>query len=219
MGRDRGPYMLGGVLFKTKGEIERLARRLINELTPYDPIPEEHVAFVLDLFSWHPDYEAMMRPDFVGITVGFNDMGRGLVARSFRALYADGTHDAYSYKTCVRRKTDTPRQRFVQACRTAVIDSVLTYRDQTASCFGRVTCEATGQRLSINKADVHHKGMRFAALVDEFIKSKQIDAAAVEITHEGGAHAEFADTALASEWKQFHDERAELGMVARTERH
>jgi len=113
-----------------------------------------------------------------------------------------------AYNECIGKHS--PLTRLKAALRIEVADQIAAFRSE-AFAAGPVLCPVSGDVMPPAEID-HIEPDTFDALVAEFLLARGLDAASVVVVgrSDGAAVRRLEDRELASEWKDFHRERAKL---------
>lgn len=130
-------------------------------------------------------------------------------SKHFVIVRTDGSRIDFSYHRCYG--TDKPD--IHQAARYAVNESIKSFRDKKRLPDGKFLCELTG---AIERyADVDHHPLGFLQILNDWKKERGLtDADIATKEPPDGIGIMFADDALASDFRQYHDTRAELHILS-----
>jgi hypothetical protein len=174
----------------------------------------EDLGFMVVLLQRHPRAEKKIGCGVRRMWVQANPVGPG---RGFVLERLDGSTDRFSPKECVRPTSRT--QEVYQAFRWAIHPQIAKFRGdyfrQHADADGTVPDPLGFGPVKESECDVDHGPYGFRTILDQFLLSKGLQEADVQLT-EGPDHiTRLADKALEEEWVRFHEQRAELRIASR----
>jgi hypothetical protein len=216
-------YSIGGKAFTTKAGITERCRK-IRDATPDHTLvaAAPDLAFLLDLFAtWHDEWDDKTTGGFVGFTT-MTVRANGKVTRCFAMQTADDDLIDISFPHAIRRietaRTPTlvPQalRDFRNAARVEIARQTMDYR-ATALSAG-TPCSVTGLQLTASNSAVDHDGRSFDELLFEFCQLRCIDPLKVQVSSVHGVQARFVDRALAQDWQNQHQQRAQLRLIEKT---
>lgn len=206
-------YNLGGLMFSSKQAVAKHAKK-IKDTTPIDTtLTGQDFNFMFDLLRWHPDSPNKIGAGVRSIQIRANPTFKH---PEFYLWRTDGTGTEFSYRQCT--SPTSPIGDFNAACRVAVVDDIIAFRDKALANFPR--CPITGDALDkLNSHVDHEPPLTFARLVVDWSRIEKIDGRKVVVT---GRHVdnqyrlELADIALRARWILYHRANANLRLVSKT---
>lgn len=205
-------YVLGGVGFRTKGEVAARARAVLWG-APIDVCFEtgsDENHFLRDLIEWHPDAPKKIGPGIEAFSVSVTSFHRGARRgdRQFNLHRVDGFTDNFSYKKCLH--PGSHRQCCLEAFRNAIRPQIDEMRIE------RVLAEG----LDPMDHDIHHE-TPLAEMVASFLGECGIafDDIALKADGAGSYCEELADSLLLQRWQEHHRATADLKVLSKTEHH
>lgn len=203
-------YEIADEVFQSKqGVIDRV-RKLLQRLGSVD---ENDESFVMGLLARH-------RSAAQKIGAGVQRVEVRVVApyktHGFYIVRVDGTGTDFSYKECLT--PSTPMQKFVAACRTAVLAQRNAVRDAAFADSRLIKCPITGEPITRETGHVDHPApWTFDAIVEAFVQSNSIDVATVPLAGGGDNETQqsFANEGMTHAFGAFHKERAKMRVVSR----
>jgi hypothetical protein len=204
-------YPLATVVFRTKATAIAAIQTILHHASHYVPLKGHEADLIASLYRRHPECDGY--PDPVYFTVGKN-VHQGVPSNGFRAMFADGTFWAFSYRECFT-PTRPGLTRVLAAMRHATMDGqfrlkVATFNGgATVLCGLRLVPACLGQ-TAFADAHVHHQAPKFRAIADDYMATHGVP----EITpHAIADH--MADAAVKAAWVAFHDARARRVVICR----
>ena len=160
------------------------------------------------LFVRHPKYGRMSKHGIKFIYVGKDLYGY----RCFFIKLGNGGVDSFSIKKCIDSKDDSLFIKFQQACRTAVIDQIISFKNSSI-INGNYVSAISGNIIPIDDVHVDHV-YYFLNLVVDFISEYSIDLNTVEFDSDIPMTMSFRDLNLIKKFSEFHRKHAELRIVS-----
>jgi hypothetical protein len=147
----------------------------------------------------------------------------GMGTRCFHLRRTDGSSTDFSYLSCVSGRAKTVKQEFLEACREAVHDDILTLKKAhfaaNADDSGKVRCDETGALLTWDEAHVDHSApMRFEVICEFFLVSLNVDAPDPAWLSEPADHqykTTFTDERILAAFRRHHDRAKRLRWVSK----
>jgi hypothetical protein len=217
MGRrmsSKNPIWINGERFNTKTDLRNRIRALRDKYEDNVPLENDDFDFMLDLLRRHEEPDRK-----IGCGVWFMYVKANPVFKSNRGFWLvrhDGSETDFSFEICL--KHETKMQKFKSACRTAIADDILKFRNDFFVNNKNPYCELTGQSLEKHNCHVDHKPpMTFDEIVTRFIKAKKVDVDTVKLltAEDGRIRNELADQVLKESFIVFHRWYANLRVISR----
>jgi hypothetical protein len=166
---------------------------------------------LLHIFKLHPRFEEKTR----GLEVKcFEIVKWGREGFTIYAILADGTRVDWSYKKACKSASATKggltREEVLRVFRETVEDQIEEFLRSRE--FGGKILADDGCLYGRDEVEVHHKGVPFRRLVEEFLALKRMKLEDVR-TVDVGIGRDFADPQLRAEWREFHKRRARLAVL------
>lgn len=208
-------YTIGGHIFTSKKAVEKYVGDILRRAPVGLPLQYDDFQCVLDLLRLHPAAKSKIGVGVESICVRLELRWK---SRHFEVLRADGSATDFSYKNCLTSPTRAAL--FKKACRHAIAEQVITYRNTVfaAAGIGNVRCPILGYLLLPENTHVDHiPPATFENLVQEFIAHCSINIGTVQIAgfNDREMKKSFVDSALTQCWQDFHKQRAKLRLVSR----
>jgi len=217
MGSKRsGPYLIGDLIFRTKTEAERHIRSILHNTPLGHALNEEDAAILLALLDSHPNRDAKIGVGVESFLVRMCPIWRN--NRQFVLVRTDGTSTDFSFKECL--SPASPLQMFKRACRHAIADQILAFRNaEMDRMLGDVlVCPVLRIPVAPDGAQVDHEPpLTFDSLVLAFIEQERTDIEAIRVTGFGDneMRKDFEDSAIRERWQEFHRTNARLRLVSK----
>lgn len=185
------------------------ARSILRGRELFEPLACADEDFLAELIARHPD--SLLK---VGAGIDhFEVRPDGWGGRCFWIVRVDSTATDFSFLSCL--KAPTPRQDFAAACRHAVVDQVLAFKELAFADTASLSCPVTGEPVTRETCHIDHAPpWTFDDIVTEFALGRDLSAD-VEPTADGCTFTRFRDPATARAFAEFHAERAVLRVVSR----
>lgn len=211
-------FHLASRVYTVKARIRERVRRIVADADLGMPLSGEDFAFMVDLFTYHPQADIKIGDGIETIRV--RQARRNPGNREF-VLTQVGSPDVVdiSWTECLH--STPPLAEFRNACRLAVKPWTQSFCDQEFARKaegGRLRCEVTGELFTRREAHVDHGGKwPFRAIVAEFVRREQVDVEAVEFDgfEHGATHITLRDKALAAKFIALHNTLASLRVLSR----
>lgn len=206
-------YHLGGLTFTSKKDVKAYAQAILHNHQHGYRLTEAETAFFCDLLETHPHRDEKVGPGIVAINIGRDP---NFNTPMFVATRVDGRRIDFSYNECLAPTNSLTK--FSAACREAVSDDILAFRDKTFNGSDWVLCPLTGQMITRNEAHVDHAPpWPFSAIVCKFIDTYQIDATTIEMDPRNMTRDVFKDKALRELFRRFHAKFSRLRVISAAE--
>jgi hypothetical protein len=204
-------HTVDGKKFATKAKLKDTIREILHSYQIGQELSPDDFSFMRGVLDMHPASDIKIGCGVARIYVKQNAVYRQ--NREFWLQRLDGTETDFSFNECL--KPTTPLKKFKIACRNAIREDVITFRDQYLSHDS--VCPFTGQNLTDQNVHVDHvPPATFDAIVDEFIRQDSIKVEEVELTgvKDGEIGDNFSDSSLSELFRQFHSGKAKLRLVS-----
>lgn len=208
------PIYVNGEKFNTKTALRNRIRELRDRYADNVPLTKDDLEFMLDLLKRHEDPDRKIGCGVWYMYVKANPIFKN--NRGFWLVRHDGSETDFSFEICL--KQETKLHKFKNACRTAIANDILQYRNLFFMEHENPFCELTGELLTKHVCHVDHKPpMTFDRIVEEFIATKKIDVESVNILsgEDGRIRNELADETLKNSFVAFHRCHAELRVISK----
>lgn len=211
-------YLIHNMEFRTKKDIERHVRSIIEQHDVGSLLGDDESVFLLDLLQRHHRAAQKIGIGIASIRVDLNTEWKP--TKMFTLIRRDGSETDFSYRACIYPRNKT--QDFQEACRQAVIADVLQFkRDyylRQADAFNRVQCVVSRKFIDWNQAHVDHdQPWPFREIVKAYRIERNIDIDAVDLIgdEDGESQYRFRDAAIVADFQEFHRQRARLRVIGR----
>lgn len=203
-------YRLGGLWFSSHAAIAQHCRKIIDEspgLSFIERVNDKHTPFLLDLIHRHPNFEEKW-----GAGVDHFVVHPGRKGLAF--MRTNGLQEIFSFLKCATGRDFTPIALFTQACRWAIRDSIVEFRDAQFP-FGtpRIPCAISGELVTLDDCHIDHADPPFRDIVKSYCAEN--DWEAMELVD--GMGKKFAEDEDADRFRAFHDLRAKLQVTTKKE--
>lgn len=196
-----------------KGIYKARSRTTLNGL-PIGPVRDDDaIAFLSELIGMHPESGAKIGCGVDRFEIRPSDVNPA--QRTFWLVRMDGTETDFSYLKCLT--PPTPLQDFKAACRSAVVDRVLAFKNEAFAVASILPCAVTGEPVGPDGCHIDHAPpWTFDRIASEFALGYSDDEirAMVRPTTDGESRTVFADPETAAAFLAFHDSRAVLRVVS-----
>jgi len=205
-------YSLGKFVFPSKRAAVGYIKGVLSSAPLRQPLVGNDVRLILQVLFLHPRWEEKIHDDIVGLCVAINKNDAGFSGRSFQVVHRDDSLTHFSYRVALGLKAPAS-ERFEEACRYAVDDSVWSFKKAAFNGRSEVYCAQTGVPLIFEGCDVHHNPpWVFRRIISEFVKAygrpairKRTNGFGMEFVHPGDA----------LRFRAFHNAPAVLSLVSR----
>lgn len=209
------PVQLGSTLFKSKKAAIAALRAIRDAHKDRQLIVDEDALDVLmGVVAAHPQAAEKIGAGIAGFYVA---QAPEYSTRCFYLKRVDGSHTDFSWNEAVT--PTTPPKRLHSACRNAIADQKLEFRDaewRQDDLAPRI-CAITGKSFTREEAHVDHCPPKtHAKLVEQWLSHTSLAVADILIDHIGDLRAtdHLADKDQRVAWKRFHLKHAELRIVS-----
>ncbi len=186
------------------------ARKILRETPPGAGLTGEDLTFMFTLLLRHPDAERKIGYGVARITVEQNP--RFPSGRMFVVYRMDGTHDDFSYRTCLKGQVGA-QQQVLTTLRLEVHDQIERFRRRTLTEGARF-CPHTREPLPGNDPHVHHAFAPFVSIALRFILLEG-GVECFELVPDAGGGSRLADSEQAGRWREYHTRAARLRLVSK----
>lgn len=196
----------------SEAQCVRIVRRIVSKYRDGGLICNgSDFKILLHIFKLHPRFEEKTK----GLEVKcFEIVRRSREGFTIYAILADGTRVDWSYKKACKGVSITEgelaREEALRVFREAVEDQIEEFL-RGREFGGRILAD-NGCLYGRDEVEVHHKGVPFRRLVEEFLALKRMKLEDVR-TVDVGIGRDFADPQLKAEWKEFHRRRVRLAVL------
>jgi hypothetical protein len=210
---------VGGLTFRTQEALRDYTVEMLNRYEPEQFASEKDRYFLLQLLARHFEAEDKIGPGILSFQRRVNLYHGKIEAAGWWFVRTDGTEVSFSIYDCFRDRPigddEVFLRRIVSCCRAAVMEDVHRLKNEVFDGRRMTRCAATGAEISFSEAQVDHAGeWPFVRIVDEWLHERAPWLRQIEIkSHEGQSGRVFADPRVAADFKEFHDQRAELRIV------
>lgn len=204
-------YTIDGKQFATKAKLKGTIREILHSYQIGQELSPDDFSFMRSVLDMHPDSDIKIGCGVARMYVRQNAVYRR--NREFWLQRLDDTETDFSFNECL--KPTTPLKKFKIACRNAIREDVIAFRNQNLSQDS--ACPFTGQALTVQNVHVDHvPPITFDAIVDEFIQLYSIEPEEVNLTgvKDGEIGDNFSDSNLSELFRRFHNEKAQLRLVS-----
>ena len=208
----RQPFKIAGEIFKTKAALTERIKLILNGAVSRVPLGTKDFEFMLEVLHLHP--MAVIKIG-VGVSAIFVDKAPEWTSRCFFVRRTDQSKAEFSFHECL--KGTTHEGRFLEAARAEIEDQVVHFRESIFAGSSVRLCALTGASITRHESHIDHI-VPFNKLVEAFTANFSLDVATVKYTgwDDGAARMRFADPVLAKQWSDFHREKAELRITAKS---
>ena len=210
----RKPLTVGDLVFKTKKSAKEYCKKLLTQ-TPLGVVSDPSLEkFLFHLLKRHPMADEKMRG---GISHFFIHDNEYLPGKGFGVMRKDKVWSRFSYKKCIDRELEKPKQKIAKACRNAVSfdcqQAKIAYFEECEAQGIEVKCDETGETLSLEEATLDHMAPAtfqmivrcFIALKHEqFLNNKQLKQNVLTSSDERIKGYAFVDPELENEFRKYH---------------
>lgn len=207
-------YSLGGVIYKTKKDIESKCREISARACENTLLEGDDYNFVHDLFECHPNYEEKAGCGVAGFVVERDKLyGNG---KHFCVVRTDGSKTDFSWKKCVSGKQTNKRRLVLDAMRRAVQKQIFEYADKQFEKAPEIICPITGEIVTRDNCHVDHVYPNtFSYLSQEWIDDNNLSHETIELKHNADGYGYvFADIGILHSWQSFHSQNAKLRILS-----
>ncbi|MDO8468188.1 MAG: DUF3223 domain-containing protein [Candidatus Peribacter sp.] len=211
-------YAIAGEEFSNKDGIKVRCREIIAKIADGQPIPDEDLPFLIELFQHHDEWGDKALKGIKKITVQRTGQ---YATRCFMLLLSDNTIIDISFNHAIkllrgeRTKVLQP-QRLVDyknAARTAVTEDVRAFRD--AHLALKITCPFSGDLIVRENCAVDHEPpLTFDKLLYDFTANGSINPLQVAVGSRDGTTAYFESMDLATNWIDYHRLNSRLRLLS-----
>lgn len=161
------PYTLGQKDFKSKKDITKYFKTYKETKQENDILEEPYKSVMVDLVSWHPNYNEKWVDETTEFKIGIDSYG----LKNFRIKNKNGW-SVFSYLKCIRAHTPEKNHRFnvQRACRKAIKKQIEEFKSE-AEQNGFWECEIDGNMYLGYEIHVDHNFeiITFQQLLDNFL--------------------------------------------------
>ena len=210
----RQSITINKITFNTKTALRKKIREIRDRYKDNERLNQEDFNFMVDLLQRHEDPARKIGCGVAYMYVKTNPVFKK--NRGFWLVRSDGSETDFSFEICL--KHESKLQKFKSACRTAVSDEIINFRDNFFDTEGWPTCEITGDLISKNDSHVDHTPpMTFDRIVNDFIKETNIDVETIGLltAEDNRVRNEIENVNLRNRFINYHNTHAVLRVVSR----
>lgn len=204
-------YIINGIAFTSKRAIIDTVHRIRDKYGNGELLSQNDSIFIYDLLTRHSENE-----NKIGVGVkAFRAVISKYGDKAFNLIRIDDSETDFSYMKCINGKPYTGRQKFNMACRAAIYNDVIEYKNRYFGNKNEAPCEITGKIITKDDAIVHHTDIDFNNIVDNYLSERHIDPEYVEYKMGIDNHigVEFSDELLKDDFLKYHRTHAKLSVV------
>jgi hypothetical protein len=205
-----------GENFTTKTALENRIREIRDRYSDGEILSHDDFDFMLEVLKGHPQFDAKCGAGIRNIFVNTNPEYTN--TRCFWLTRTDGSSTDFSFKECLTPTLQI--KKFHNALRAAIEPFTMQFKRDHFDKYPESSCPITGERLDFVGSHVDHIfPQTFQELVEQFIKSNNIDVEKVEIIgdrEDNNFKDKLVDEILREKWIEFHNTHATLQIVSRT---
>jgi len=205
-------YLVGLEVFSTKQDIQLAAQKLLKTYEHNQCLNDEDFDFMIDLLNWHPDATRKIGSGVSAIQI----QRHGLYGtKGFTLIRNDGSTTDFSYKKCLLQPSHW--QLVLRAARMAIEPQIFQVKKDAFADQKTTLCQITGEPLVFTQAHVDHvPPWTFDLLIRSFLTELEIDVGDIQFqpSRDNETRTFFLDPYLASNWKKFHADNAQLRVIS-----
>lgn len=187
-------------------------REILHSYSPGEIISfEDEIAFLIDIFQRHPDWD---QKKGVGIKHVYVDMESMYKGKCFFIERVDGTKTDISFIKSIQEIN--PLYIIKKACRNAVKDYVIDFRNKNV-VYGVTTCPITGEVLTKENTHIDHYNKTFDELCEKWISIEGFTSAyaAIKPTKDMDIGYSFGVNSIKQSFIDYHNKNTHLRAVSK----
>lgn len=195
--------------FKTKKALTEYVRELIKDYDVGDYLYNNDFIFMMELLKNHDDYENKVGCGVVGIVVNSDNGRKG--NKYFCLVREDQSTTDFSWVKCINKCKNTQKDKFNKACRFAITEQILNYRESQR--IGNKIKTENGNLIDAEDVHIDHI-YQFSNIVNNFITNYAVDIEKVEfLSQDNQLGTRFKDSVLENEFKVYHQRVSKLRAI------
>ncbi len=156
----------------SKKALKELTQEILYAYKIGETVTPEDVSFLSELLKRHPDCAQKVGCGIACIRVQ-RDKEWG-TTRHFEIERTDGTRTDFSFLKCISG-ADSKMTHFKKACRSAVMQQILDFKNRCFASNQEVLCAITGEHITWYETHIDHADpWTFEIIVEKFIKGSGI---------------------------------------------
>lgn len=211
------PVDLGGRSFRTKNDLQKEVRRVLDEAQIEVKLTEnwEYFGLLLNLLKRHPSAHTKIGCGVQAFQVSLNEYR----TRGFYLIRADGTKTDWSYRECI---TASSRWTLIaKALRYAVNPQVVAFKEVAFGGLEVIRCSLSRESLRWESCDVDHECPTFDQIARDFLVQAGLDESTFPLgpSEDLKAGRTITNPDLVESWNRFHLKHAKLRVISRIAHH
>lgn len=193
-----------------KKEVKSQCRQILYDAELGVSLNDCDQHFLCGVLELHPEADQKFGVGVDYFYVKRNEYG----GRTFWLRRTDGSETDFSFMRCVsaaHAMTD-----FAKACRTAVVQDILAFKNLVFDGVDFVTCPIVGERIFRDTCHIDHAPpYTFDRIVQEFTLLLENPLQEVEETRDGETVTRFRNDEVAEQFREFHNSHASLRAISK----
>lgn len=206
------PYAIGGIPFRTKADVIKHVRGIINPKMIGDRLMGDDRSFMIALFKNHPDWDAKRGVGGKYIRVGNDAFGN----KCFFIIRVDHSTVDISWRNCITHPKPGKAQR--DTLRHEIFSQIIETRDAAFGAQATIVCPLNGTVVNRKEVDVDHIAPdTFDTLVIRWRPFEQL--LLLKIDEKPNGFDLLVDREVAADWQAFHRANAKLRVISKIAHH
>jgi len=214
-------FKIGNKEYKYKKDAIAHYRKILNSYDFGQSLNDDDFYDLIDLLNYHPndadDNEIECEPDDFSPKISDIKVSRvQFGVKCFEIFYDDNTSRYISYIMFINGKSDSYDDLFYKACRSAIWSDIHKVKSRyfKGTANRMAICQETGILSGWSELVIDHRQPNsFSVIVDRFKEVFQISVETVEYSTDEKNNIVFSDETIASNFRQYHSEKANLRIV------
>lgn len=218
--RKRKKYLVGGKEYSMKALREKVfslvenycGDRFTNVYPDHSWIMNQYdSAFIGEALSYHEEYEQIRGAGIAAIKVCYVGPQKGRPHYGIAVVRVDGTEQITGVNKLGFTKSMLSKSRFREACRHAVKEQTIEYKEMYFDGHDEAPSEISGDLIRRNDCEVDHMPPTFDELVRCFFGDQEYE------TFDDGMCWRIMDKDVRDRWAEYHRQHAQLRCISRQE--
>lgn len=214
---NKNKYIINEQNFKNLQEIRSYIHKIRDSYKNYSYLNTDDFDFMRSLLDRHEHASKKIGCGVKAIYIKNNKMFKQ--TREFWLVRTDGSETDFSYKVCLRNKTESMLTKFKTACRVAIENEIMEFKRSFFKNRKLIhRCPFTKEVITLTNSHVDHAyPWTFNKIVMEFIKIYRIDINNIEIRGilEDAVTQNSLSDKLKNDFISFHNRLATLRVVSK----
>ncbi|MDP8212335.1 MAG: DCL family protein [Candidatus Zapsychrus exili] len=208
----RQSITVNGVKFDTKSALRKYIRCILYKYPDRGILDDNDFCFMLSILDRHEDPSSKIGCGVQSMEVRVNPVFKNM---GFWLIRVDESETDFSFEICLKHQTKL--HKFKGACRSAIADDIISFKNDFFFNNNSPVCQLTGGAINKSNSHVDHSPPNtFNDIFNNFITEYGIDPDRVELltSEDGRVRNEIADLSMRLKFVKFHNNMANLRCIS-----